>query len=133
MSTSSADSTTADTTKPIDPLPQTNLRPQRRLLALRWISIAVIIVSIFVIISRLVPIQTATAVLDSWIKDLGIWGPVVFGAIYIIAALFLIPGSAMTLAAGPMFGLVYGTITVSIASTAAAAFAFLIGRYGARD
>ena len=39
----------------------------------------------------------------------------------------------MTLTAGAVFGLAWGTVTVSFASTTAAAMAFLIARYLARD
>ena len=36
----------------------------------------------------------------AWVEGLGIWGPTVFGAIYIVSALLFVPGSALTLAAG---------------------------------
>ncbi|MDX1683560.1 MAG: VTT domain-containing protein, partial [Phycisphaeraceae bacterium] len=58
---------------------------------------------------------------------------VIYGVVYIIATLLLAPGSVLTLAAGAVFGLLWGVITVSVASTIAAAFAFLIARYLARD
>jgi uncharacterized membrane protein YdjX (TVP38/TMEM64 family) len=50
------------------------------------------------------------------------------GAIYILAAVLLVPGSLITLAAGFLFGVVIGTITVSLASTLGASAAFLVGR-----
>lgn len=50
-----------------------------------------------------------------------------------MATVLFVPGTILTLAAGAMFGLVVGTITVSIGSTLGAAFAFLIARYVARD
>lgn len=68
-----------------------------------------------------------------WVAGLGWWGPVIFSAIYVVSAALLIPGSALTLGAGAVFGLVQGTVIVSLASTLAAAFSFLIGRYLARD
>jgi uncharacterized membrane protein YdjX (TVP38/TMEM64 family) len=66
------------------------------------------------------------------VDGLGFWGPVAFAAAYALAAVLLVPGAALTLAAGAVFGLFWGTFTVSIASTTAAAIAFLIARYLAR-
>ena len=55
-------------------------------------------------------------------------GPVIFISAYIIAAVLFIPGSVLTLAAGYLFGPLQGTAVVSVASTTAAAIAFLIAR-----
>jgi uncharacterized membrane protein YdjX (TVP38/TMEM64 family) len=71
--------------------------------------------------------------LEVWINGLGIWGALVFGLVYVSAVVALLPGSALTLAAGALFGLVGGTVVASLASTTGAALAFLIGRYLARD
>jgi uncharacterized membrane protein YdjX (TVP38/TMEM64 family) len=60
-------------------------------------------------------------------------GPIGFGLAYIVAALLFVPGAALTLAAGAIFGLLKGTAIVSVASTTAAAIAFLIARYFARS
>jgi len=67
-----------------------------------------------------------------WVGRLGPWGPVIFIAIYVAATVLLIPGSVLTLGAGAVFGLIRGTLIVSVASTLAATCAFLIGRYLAR-
>ena len=67
-----------------------------------------------------------------WIGELGPWGPVIFIALYIVATVLFIPGSVLTLGAGAVFGVVWGSIYVSIASTAGATCAFLVGRYLAR-
>ena len=67
------------------------------------------------------------------IAELGIWGPVLFILIYIVATVLLIPGSVLTLGAGAVFGVVKGSIVVSIAATLGATAAFLVGRYLARD
>ncbi len=66
------------------------------------------------------------------VERLGPWGPVVFVVIYILACVLLIPGSVLTLGAGAMFGVVWGSVYVSLASTLGATAAFLVGRYLAR-
>lgn len=68
-----------------------------------------------------------------WVENLGTLGPVVFILIYILACILFIPGSALTLGAGLLFGVIKGSILVSIASTLGATAAFLVGRYIARD
>jgi uncharacterized membrane protein YdjX (TVP38/TMEM64 family)/rhodanese-related sulfurtransferase len=66
---------------------------------------------------------------DGW----GIWGPVGFVALYIVAALFFVPGSPLTLAAGAVFGPVGGTIYSLLGATIGASLAFVIARYLAGD
>jgi uncharacterized membrane protein YdjX (TVP38/TMEM64 family) len=69
----------------------------------------------------------------TWTRDLGPVGAVVFGAAYALATVLMMPGSVLTLGAGLLFGVVWGAVTVSIASTTGAALAFLVGRFLARD
>jgi len=95
-------------------------------------SLALIVGSILLSLRR-VPVGPLIEAVEQWIAGLGFWGPVVFGLLYIVAVLLLIPGSAWTLAAGALFGLLGGTIVTSLSSTTAAALAFLIARYLARD
>jgi uncharacterized membrane protein YdjX (TVP38/TMEM64 family) len=76
--------------------------------------------------------QTLTAVLN-WVQSLGNVGIVIFIIVYIGATMVLISGAILTLGAGLIFGVVKGSIIVSIASTAGATAAFLVGRYLMRD
>ncbi|WP_041933191.1 TVP38/TMEM64 family protein [Gloeothece verrucosa] len=74
-------------------------------------------------------INTTLENLLQWINQLGFSGTLIFIIIYIVTTVLLIPGAILTLGAGAIFGLVKGSILVSIASTLAATIAFLIGRY----
>jgi len=69
----------------------------------------------------------------SWIEGLGPWAPVAFIALYIIAAVAFLPGSALTVMAGAVFGSLWGVVYTIIGATIGASLAFLIGRYFARD
>jgi uncharacterized membrane protein YdjX (TVP38/TMEM64 family) len=71
--------------------------------------------------------------LRHWIQDLGPWGPVVFLLLYAGAVVAAVPGSALTVAAGALFGSALGVIVVIHAATLGASLAFLIARYAARD
>ena len=53
-----------------------------------------------------------------WIRGLGPLAPVAFIAIYIVACVAFLPGSILTIGAGVIFGVVRGSIYVSIASDA---------------
>jgi uncharacterized membrane protein YdjX (TVP38/TMEM64 family) len=66
------------------------------------------------------------------VDELGPWGSVLLGAVYIPATVFLVPGTLLTLVAGFSFGLPLGVLTISIGSTLGAAAAFLVGRTLAR-
>ena len=68
----------------------------------------------------------------SWVESLGIWGPLVFVGGYAAATVAFIPGSLLTLAAGAIFGLLYGTVWVFLGATLGSALAFLVARYVAR-
>ena len=58
----------------------------------------------------------------------------VFFSVYVLATALSIPGAlVLTLAAGAIFGLLWGTIIVSFASTLGATGAFLAARYLLRD
>lgn len=68
----------------------------------------------------------------TWVNSLGVWGPVVFIAGYVVAAVAFVPGSVLTLAAGAIFGLAKGVMIVFIAAVLGSAAAFLVSRYVAR-
>ncbi|WP_017717842.1 TVP38/TMEM64 family protein [Kamptonema formosum] len=68
----------------------------------------------------------------SWTESLGAAGFAAFILIYILATVLFLPGSVLTLGAGALFGVVWGSVCVSIASTLGATAAFLVGRYLAR-
>ena len=53
--------------------------------------------------------------------------------IYIIATVALVPGAILTLGAGFLFGLSWGSVLVLISAIAGETCAFLLGRYFARD
>jgi uncharacterized membrane protein YdjX (TVP38/TMEM64 family) len=71
--------------------------------------------------------------LRGWIESLGAWGPLVFIVLYIVAVVFMMPASALTIGAGALFGSVLGVGVVSVASTAGAGISFLVSRYFARE
>ena len=80
----------------------------------------------------LLPVKDYLVAGLEWTRGLGMWAPVFVAAFYVLACVLLLPGSVITLGAGVLFGVVAGTITVSIGSTLGACAAFLVGRTVAR-
>jgi uncharacterized membrane protein YdjX (TVP38/TMEM64 family) len=68
-----------------------------------------------------------------WTQGLGVWAYAVVVVFYVVACVFLLPGSVLTLGAGFLFKLVRGAIVVSIGSTLGACAAFWVGRTIARN
>ncbi len=106
--------------------------PWRLAPTIRTAAIVVILLSL-ALITRTLPFGKMVEALSNWVQGLGVWGAIVYGLIYIAAVVGLLPASVLTLAAGAIFGLVLGTIVVSLGSTIGAALAFLIARHLARD
>lgn len=79
------------------------------------------------------PLRGWTLTLVEWVRGLGTVGVAVYVMVYILAAVFMFPGSLLTLAAGFLYGPVWGTLLVSPTSVAAATLAFLLGRTVARQ
>ena len=101
----------------------------------RWSKIAVALTlgAMAVYLYRALDLQESVRGVLLWVEGLGFWAPLAFIVIYILACVFLVPGSVLTLGAGAIFGLVRGAVYVSVASTAGATAAFLIARYIARS
>jgi uncharacterized membrane protein YdjX (TVP38/TMEM64 family) len=69
------------------------------------------------------------AQLEQWIQSQGMWAPVLFALIYITATIFALPGSALTIGGGLLFGTVWGTVINLVGATIGACAAFVIARY----
>ncbi len=68
-----------------------------------------------------------------WAQGAGLRGAVLFGLVYIPAAVLFVPASVLTLGAGFVFGVAKGTVIVSLGSTAGAAAAFIVARTAGHD
>lgn len=71
--------------------------------------------------------------LESWVKNAGSAGPIVFMLIYVIGTVFFLPGAVLTLAGGALFGPVFGAFYNLTAATIGAMISFLAARYLAHD
>lgn len=101
----------------------------------RWIKVValVLVLAGLAAASVLLPVKDYTLAVLEWTEGLGAWAPPFLAAFYVVACVLMLPGGVITLAAGFLFGVVTGTITVSAGSTLGACAAFLVGRRFARD
>ncbi len=82
---------------------------------------------------RLLPVRDWLVAFQGWVRGQGVIGGLLYAVAYVAAALLFVPGAVLTVGAGFVFGLGWGTAIVSAASTTAATLAFVIARHLARD
>jgi uncharacterized membrane protein YdjX (TVP38/TMEM64 family) len=111
------------------------VRPKSKILSGRIVRIILataVVIGIF-LAARHPGLQEALKATLAWISGLGPLGYLLFVFLYILACIAFLPGVILTLGAGFIFGVVKGTIAVSVGSILGATCAFLVGRYLARD
>ena len=115
---------------------QTNAKKERqgtqKAISWKWICLGALIIVLLIAV-RVLPVTDWLTRFNYWVGSLGVWGILLFILVYIFATVLFFPASILTIGAGFIFGVVSGTMIVSIAATAGAALAFLIARYLARD
>jgi uncharacterized membrane protein YdjX (TVP38/TMEM64 family)/rhodanese-related sulfurtransferase len=73
------------------------------------------------------------AALEAWVAGAGAAGPLLFIVIYALATVLFLPGAALTLVGGALFGPVAGTLYNLTGATIGAVVAFLAARHLAAD
>lgn len=73
------------------------------------------------------------AALEAWVAGAGSAGPLLFIMIYALATVLFLPGAALTLVGGALFGPVAGTLYNLAGATIGAILAFLAARHLAAD
>ena len=94
--------------------------------------VALLVLASLVVIGKVVRVDRGVVALRAWVEPRGAAGMVVFGLFYVVGALLFVPGAALTITAGAIFGLGWGTLVVSLASLTADVLAFLTARHLAR-
>ena len=92
------------------------------------VATVVVVIAALVGAASLLPVREYLQQTLEWTRGLGVWGPVALGGAYIVACVVMFPGLLLSIGAGFLFGMVVGTICVSLGSTLGACAAFLIGR-----
>ena len=97
----------------------------------QWVVLLLIMLLLW-ILWQLPEARHAYSNLLHWIEASGPLAPLVYIGLYVLACVFLVPGSVFILGSGLLFGLFYGTILSWIAAMMTASIAFWLGRLGLR-
>jgi uncharacterized membrane protein YdjX (TVP38/TMEM64 family) len=111
-------------------MPEAPLSLSRKLLRL---ALVLVLVAAFGTVAWWIKKSGLLAEALLWIKNLGVWAPVVFIALYVATVIICLPAAILTAGGGFIFGMTGGSIYVLIAAHIAANVTFLLGRYLARD
>jgi len=98
----------------------------------KWLLLGVVVVALVIALLSF-DVRELLGRALAWVGGLGAVGVALFIVLYVLATVLFLPGSVLTLGAGAVYGVVWGSIYVSLASTLGATAAFLVGRYLARD
>jgi pyruvate/2-oxoglutarate dehydrogenase complex dihydrolipoamide dehydrogenase (E3) component/uncharacterized membrane protein YdjX (TVP38/TMEM64 family) len=92
------------------------------------ILLAAMLVAGVVVALFLLPVRQWFMHFESYVRSLGTIGPVVVVLVYIICTVLFIPGSAITIGSGTLFGLQTGFIVVVLGANLGALCSFLLAR-----
>ncbi len=71
--------------------------------------------------------------IEAWLEKAGIWAPLVYIIVYVVATVFILPSTALNLTGGALFGSWLGTLWTSIAAIIAAIVSFMFTRTIGRE
>lgn len=85
-----------------------------------------------VIAARMFPLLDWTKAFAQWAEQLGTLGAVLYGVVFGLVSMLMLPSIPFTIVAGFAFGMVKGVISIMIGIVIGAALGFLFARYAAR-
>ncbi|MBE9124685.1 MULTISPECIES: TVP38/TMEM64 family protein [unclassified Coleofasciculus] len=71
--------------------------------------------------------------LQVWLKQAGIWAPIIYIVLYTVGTILILPSTPLNLSGGAIFGAGWGTLWTSIAAVIAAIVAFAFTRTVGRE
>ena len=110
--------------------------PWRKLLLILSAVLAVVLFFAFDLgrYMSLESLKASRAQLEAWRQAHPFWMAGAYALVYVAVTALSLPGAViLTLAGGAVFGLLWGTVLVSFASSVGATLAFLVSRYLLRD
>ncbi len=71
--------------------------------------------------------------LQVWLKQMGIWAPILYIFLYTLGTILILPSTPLNLSGGALFGIWWGTLWTTVAAIVAAVIAFAFTRTIGRD
>jgi uncharacterized membrane protein YdjX (TVP38/TMEM64 family) len=93
----------------------------------------VVCLAIFIYFSRELSITGMVETLQSFIRQSGVWGPLIYVSGYAFRSLIFFPASILTITAGILFGPWLGILLTIIGENISANISFVVGRYFTAD
>lgn len=100
---------------------------------MKKLALLIAFVGLFFVLSFFLPYERVFMALTIFVEEHRAIARILYFAVYVVAVVFIVPGSILTLLGGFLFGVVEGFVLVSISSVTGACLAFIIGRYFARQ
>ncbi len=88
---------------------------------------------VLILAVRFLPVLAWVEIFRLWAKEFGFAGVFIYGAVFAVVSIVLLPVLPLTLLAGFTFGFVGGLISIMFGISLSAAFCFLFARYAARE
>jgi pyruvate/2-oxoglutarate dehydrogenase complex dihydrolipoamide dehydrogenase (E3) component/uncharacterized membrane protein YdjX (TVP38/TMEM64 family) len=97
---------------------------------MKWSKMTIILLAAAALFAGflLLPVRDWFMDFESYVRSLGAVGPVVVVLVYVLCTVLLIPGSALTIGSGTLFGLQTGLIVVILGANLGALCSFLLAR-----
>jgi uncharacterized membrane protein YdjX (TVP38/TMEM64 family) len=89
--------------------------------------------ALYIYFSRESSITGVVETLQSFIRQSGVWGPLIYVGGYAFRSLFFFPASILTITAGILFGPWLGILLTMIGENISANISFVVGRYFTAD
>lgn len=95
------------------------------------LAVLLVLVTAFAVVLKTNPgaLALSTERLTTYIEAQGMLAPIVFILIFTVTPTLLLPALPLTIAAGILFGPLWGVVYVAIGSTSGATLAFLVARF----
>lgn len=88
----------------------------------------VLVLAAFVVLVRMLPVGAWLESFKTWVQGQGAIGFALYILVYAVCCVFLVPGLALTLGSGAIFGVVAGSLVNLTGATIGATLAFVLAR-----
>jgi uncharacterized membrane protein YdjX (TVP38/TMEM64 family) len=106
-------------------------QPERSTATWKWLVAPLFLIGI-VIAARMFPLLDWVKSFAAWAEQLGTVGALLYGVLFGIISLLMLPSLPFTIVAGLAFGIVKGVFAIMVGITIGASLGFLFARYLAR-